>query len=126
MLNEELSGIRRSTEEHAILKFHQGEALMRLASTIYHTLQEAILEAVQNSIDADATAIEIVIDRKARILVISDNGTGITPKRLNDALTSIAMSVKPEGKYGRFGLGFISFLGKAHWHKFVSATRGGI
>ncbi|KAG0215914.1 DNA mismatch repair protein, partial [Mortierella sp. GBA43] len=48
------------------------------ASIVVHSLEQCVLELVQNSLDANPSSIEVRIDVAAHSLRVSDNGTGIT------------------------------------------------
>lgn len=108
----------------ARLNFHHGEALLKFSDT-YPTLSKSILEMIQNALDALAAHIYIKIDLKGREAVIMDDGEGITPEKFEEALNSIARSVKSrKGKLGRFGLGLISPLKKVKQYTITSFPTG--
>lgn len=100
---------------------HLGNVIALLANT-YHTIAEAILEAVQNAIDANARNILVRINMKRRSIVIEDDGEGASVRYFEQALTSIAETMKEKraGKLGRFGLGLIAFVGKCTSYSFTS------
>ncbi|TSC62539.1 MAG: hypothetical protein Athens041674_466, partial [Parcubacteria group bacterium Athens0416_74] len=106
------------------VSFHYGKALLKLSQT-YVSLFEAVLEAVQNSIDSGAKHVGIVINRKERSITISDNGEGVSKAHFEEALSSVCDSVKERGKLGQFGLGLISPLGKCERFTFTSCARRG-
>lgn len=104
------------------IKFNQGRALLHLAG-MYPTLQEVVLELVQNALDKDvnATRIWITINYKNRYLAVRDNGAGSSVERFIAALSSVAEpGRKGEGSLGQFGIGLISPLGKCERFKFTS------
>ncbi|MHA1468958.1 MAG: ATP-binding protein [Candidatus Asgardarchaeia archaeon] len=74
-----------------------------------HNYKTAIKDIVDNSLDAGASEIFILIgkeDKKSRI-VIADNGSGMSPATLQKAF-SLGCSIKNGGtdqKLGRFGMG---------------------
>ena len=100
--------------------FNQGRALCKIAGE-YPTLYESIMEAVQNAIDANATEINIVLNRKSQHLAIRDNGDGVTMQEFEVALSKVCESVKERGKLGQFGIGLISPLGKCKYFTFISS-----
>lgn len=104
--------------------FHPGNTLLMLAQT-YVSLSEAIIEAVQNSLDSEATNIGVVIDRKQRVISIFDNGDGVTRDKFEEALRSVSRSVKSADKLGQFGLGLISPLKKCGRFTFTSCAKRG-
>ncbi len=106
------------------IDFHRGRTLRTLAQT-YPSLFEAILEAVQNSIDSGAANVEIKINRSMRQIEIYDNGSGATRARFDKALASIGFSIKTRDKLGQFGLGLIAFLSKCASYTFTSGARNG-
>lgn len=61
------------TSGRSQVNFHYGKALLKLAQT-YVSLFEAVLEAVQNAFDSDATQVAVVINHKERSITIADNG----------------------------------------------------
>lgn len=93
---------------------------MRAASSFYKTLVRVILECVQNGIDADASAIDVVIDWRTREIVVTDNGRGTTITGFEQALLSVYSSIKDTTSLGRFGLGLVSPLDKCGYFTFTS------
>lgn len=104
------------------IEFHQGGMLMKSAR-FYSTVAEAILEGVQNAIDVNAKRIEVKICRANRSYQISDNGDGVTTDEFSQSLKNIGMSVKDEDKFGRFGLGLVSPVGKCERMHFISISK---
>lgn len=102
---------------------HLGEVLLRLAN-IYPTLHLSIVEAIQNAIDARAEMVFVGIDVRRRVVLILDNGDGVTVARFQAALQSIGKGIKEEGSLGRFGLGLIAPFNKCQRYEFVSKPRG--
>lgn len=107
------------------LGFHMGSVLWRFATDYYDTLMLTIIEAIQNSIDADATSVLVGIDLQESRVVIADNGTGIETELFRGALQSIARTVKrsDSDRMGRFGLGLISPLNKCERFTITSQPR---
>lgn len=108
--------------EKSPFAIHMGEALIKIAGT-YPTLLDVVVECIQNALDANATKIWVILNRKSRLLTIRDNGEGRSRTEFEEALTSVCSSIKPKGKLGRFGIGLISPLGKCESYAFTSTTR---
>ena len=102
--------------------FHQGEALMRLAKT-YPTLLEVVLECVQNAIDKNATEVGIEVNHKSRLIVVRDNGDGVTQPEFEKALVSVCTSKKRSDQLGRYGLGLIAPVDKCEQMLFTSTPK---
>ncbi len=118
---------KTATGGRSKLRFHHGTALRRIAD-MYPTLADMLLEEVQNAIDAGATRISISVNQKTGFITISDNGDGATIAKFEKALQSICVSIKDAGKFGRFGIGLISPLGKCKRFRFISSSQedGGV
>ena len=106
-------------EGQSRLALSQGRALCKIANE-YPTLYEVIMESVQNAIDAEATVIELLLNKKHRQIVVQDNGKGVTKEEFEVALMQVCESVKERGKLGQFGIGLISPLGKCKKFTFTS------
>lgn len=102
--------------------FHEGKALLRLAST-YPRIIDILLECLQNCLDKNATTVMITVNQKSRNISVRDDGDGVTKAEFEEALTSCADSIKKKGKLGRFGLGLISPLGKCVRFTFTSTPK---
>jgi hypothetical protein len=102
-----------------------GGAIMSYADT-YRNIFLMILEMIQNAMDANATAIWVVINRKKRYISVRDNGDGVDREDFRLALKSIGKSVKDKkaGKLGQFGRGLITPLGKCEKFTFTSQKKG--
>lgn len=96
--------------------------VFKLIAHQYQTLNEVIAEALQNALDVDAKQVHIIVDERRRTGAIMDNGEGATDAKITRALASVARSIKGDAKdkYGRFGLGFLSALGKCDEFTFTS------
>jgi hypothetical protein len=73
-----------------------------------YTPLSAIADVIDNSIDAQASHInvDIVLDVQSQVQVrISDSGTGMSKSGLENAMTYGAPTPKPPQSLGRFGLG---------------------
>lgn len=84
-----------------------------------YTTEEALAELVDNSIDArlqgEPLDITITLNFKDKTIRIRDNGAGMDPAGLQNALT-IAKETKDDASLGRFGIGMksaCSYLGKS-------------
>jgi hypothetical protein len=116
-----VSGVRPRTYR---MDFHsKGEALMDKANT-YPLLQLAIVEMIQNGLDAGARHIFVGVDRMEHRVAVCDDGAGITTDKFHKALTSIGHSIKKPGSLGRFGLGMISPVTKCKIMRICSTPRG--
>lgn len=107
------------------MKMAVGMALMNLAR-IYPSFLQAICESIQNAIDAGATRIEVRIDRKSRDVYVRDNGSGVSKVGMEKKLSTICISDKEhdDEKFGRHGIGFVSFTGKCKEYKFTTRIPG--
>ena len=102
------------------IRFHQGQALLNLANT-YPTLQDVILELVQNALDEKSTRIWVRIDYQRRQVRVRDNGEGASIEKFNTALSTVAQpNRKSKDKLGQFGIGLVSALGKCKKFVFTS------
>jgi len=102
---------------------HVGNAL-RYVTDNYPTLMKVILELVQNALDSDANRIRVNVNYKTRSLSVNDNGTGISPEKFQEAISSVCGSLKKNaGKLGQFGIGMMSPLGKCKGFLITSAEK---
>lgn len=115
------------SDEKNRLSFHHGQVLMRLSAT-YPRLLDAALEMIQNAIDGGASNVYLEFDlaAKNRSAMIADNGSGISPEKFSQALSSVGMSIKDRapGTLGQFGLGLVSPLGKVTKLRVASFVEG--
>jgi hypothetical protein len=73
-----------------------------------HSFETALADLVDNSIDADATHVLIRfvrVEGRLRSLYVVDNGRGITPERINEAMTIGGRRDYVATDLGRFGVG---------------------
>ena len=80
--------------EYVALKVTSG-VLMHIGAGIYNSIAGAIKELVSNSYDADAKNVTISMDYPSfnKIKVV-DDGTGMSPRRLRQAMQTIGSSLK--------------------------------
>lgn len=107
---------------HSRIAFNQGMALLHLAN-MYPTLEDVILELVQNALDTDVAAsrIWIKVSYQDRQIQVSDNGKGIAVDKMNERLATVAQRErKGKGALGQFGIGMISAMGKCDRFIFIS------
>lgn len=68
------------------------------------SLKKAVAELIANSLDQDATNIELKLDKKKGIFIIKDNGNGCANL---EKMIQIGMHIKTKnGSIGRYGVGF--------------------
>jgi len=85
-----------------------GVELLESMRSVGYSLEAAVADIVDNSITAQATQIDIVVEPVDGSYVwVLDNGTGMTPSEARDALRLAGTRVneRAEGDLGRFGLG---------------------
>ncbi|MEU6376537.1 ATP-binding protein [Streptomyces sp. NPDC046909] len=84
--------------DHVLLE--AGDDLVRQLSHERETVK-AVLELVWNALDADATKVDVSIERSVmgavEKVVVSDNGDGITPEKARTAFRQVGNSDKREG-----------------------------
>ena len=99
-------------------------AVLGLAADNYRTVQAAILEAVQNALDAEPTRVNLNINKKTGRIFIQDNGCGASVAHMRECLRTICKSQKSKGKMGQFGIGVIAFYKKCLRFYFTSCPKG--
>ena len=104
------------------LGFSFGNVLGIVANQ-YRSLMEAILEAIQNGLDANATKINVNINQKSRNVHVQDNGVGASKLHMDKCLSNIAKSQKDRGKLGQFGIGVVASFGKCRRFTFISQAK---
>lgn len=73
-----------------------------------HTLDSALADLVDNSIDAKATVVRIRFltqEHRLRTIVVMDNGIGMDAEQINAAMTIGRRREYPAGSLGNFGVG---------------------
>ena len=104
------------------------EEILESIKQQFPTSTEFIRELVQNSLDANASKIEISFNWGAGIGMISvlDNGEGMTSEELSRYLTTIFLSEKGPNCVGRIGIGKLSpiALESCAALRYTSAAKG--
>ena len=94
----------RRLPENLINQIAAGEVVERPSS--------ALKELIENSIDADATQIDIIIDNGGKNLIsVSDNGIGIKKKLIPMAIERHATSKLPNNDLNK--IAYLGFRGEA-------------
>jgi hypothetical protein len=82
---------------------------------------DCMCEKIDNSIQENATEIQIIIDKKNNLIIISDNGNGMNEEQLKICGTLHSRTESSKDKHGRFGAGGniadmnLTNLGIAHY-----------
>ena len=95
--------------------------LEHLGINLYSNIAAVLTEAVANAWDADAKEVDITIDDKKKMIVIEDNGTGMTIADMNEKYLRVGYRRRDDGgaditpKFhrpvmGRKGLGKLSLF----------------
>lgn len=93
--------------------------LNHLGRNLYRSFITVLGEAISNAWDADAQRVDITIDRDKNILVIKDNGRGMTDDDFQNKFLKIGYSKRKEGVtktpagrpfIGRKGIGKLALL----------------
>lgn len=109
--------------EHTSLHFAQGPTLIKVINDHYRTILSMLLELVQNCMDENATDIRVVLNRKTGNIAVSDNGDGASTEKFARALGQVMKSMKTPDKFGQFGEGMLSHLGKCDHALFISCAK---
>lgn len=83
--------------------------LVKILAAVGHTMPSAVADLVDNAISADATEIAITFGRPdgghGRWMSIADNGFGMDPERLTEAMRIGSNSVYEDNSLGKYGYG---------------------
>lgn len=83
--------------------------LVEILASVGHNMPSAVADLVDNSISADATKIAITFGRPdgghGRWLTIADNGCGMSPDELEEAMKIGSESEYSENALGKYGFG---------------------
>lgn len=105
-----------------------------LVKELVHQFSETLSfyrELIQNSIDAGANRIDVVLDYDAKtgkaVMSVEDDGDGMNEKIIDDYLLVLFKSSKEDDltKIGKFGIGFVSVFGPNPELVRVSTARDG-
>ena len=105
----------------------------QLSSGLYESPAACLKELINNSYDADATEVIMSVRPDAEVIIIQDNGDGITRQAFTRHFERIAESWKREGgeitrlkrpKIGRIGIGFIAANEICNRMEIVSTVAG--
>ena len=72
--------------------------IRQLGEELVTDAEQAILELIKNSYDADATSVRLLVDTSAGLIRVEDNGCGMTLQQLRDGWLRISLSLKREMK----------------------------
>lgn len=112
-----------SEQKFATVQFHAGNQLARNAQH-YPTVMAVLAELVQNSLDVGARRIEVVLNLKKRLFIVSDDGNGVSKTQFHEKLANVALSTKlGDTTFGQFGLGFFASLEKCRGFTFISMPK---
>src|SRR5262245_44280829 len=86
-----------------------------LSLRTYDNFPQAVREMASNAYDADATLVEIDVDRRSSRITITDDGRGMTPGDFDYYLRIAAKARHPQvtstfgrPRIGQFGIGFLA------------------
>ena len=100
------------------MDLHKGMAAKNLADA-YSDPYDAVREIIQNSIDAEAKNIHIILNSVNRQLKVIDNGIGESYEQLSQKWGKIGVSFKAEDpeKYGKKGIGNLAGIAIAEHYE---------
>ncbi len=95
-----VGGTTQETEETQVVRRAPGKNLPEmLANLTKQDTETSIIELIANSYDADATQVHLQYNEENDLLVVEDNGLGMTPTELENAFYKLGDSPKLEEKY---------------------------
>ena len=107
--------------------------LEHLGINLYSNVPSVLAEIVANAWDADASRVRITWDRSADLIVIQDDGTGMTPEDINERFLTIGYrrrdeqpGMTPKGRrpMGRKGIGKLSLFSVADTIRIETVKEG--
>ena len=107
--------------------------LEHLGINLYSNVPSVLSEIVANAWDADASRVRITWDRSADLIVIQDDGTGMTPEDINERFLTIGYrrrdeqpGMTPKGRrpMGRKGIGKLSLFSIADTIRIETVKEG--
>lgn len=111
------------------VKFNVVSVLRHLADA-YPSIEQMLMEIIQNIVDAGASRAEIVLDLERRTLMVFDNGEGCSREQFAVVVGAIGQTQKGSLVLGRFkplgyfGIGVASPMGgKCRQYYFTSAPK---
>ena len=104
------------------VKFNVGEnAVIQLGEDLYKNIYGVLIEYITNSYDADASKVDIKINRDNRTIIIKDDGIGMSHDDLKTSFLNVGLNCRKEnkrnitdkGRYvtGRKGFGKLACFG---------------
>ena len=108
---------KNATPKKIDLNLHQGSTLMHLAA-LHKDGFSAVIELVQNFLDANAHNAKIIIDAKQRTIAVFDDGNGADLGEMQDKFSQIGNSLKKgdSNTFGKKGIGGLSaFVVSSIW-----------
>lgn len=105
--------------------------LNHLGRNLYRSFMTVLGEAVSNSWDADAHNVIITIDREEKVLIVRDDGNGMTEDDFQNKFLKIGYSKRKDGKshtnsgrpyIGRKGIGKLALLSCAQTITLLTKT----
>lgn len=108
--------------------------LNHLGRSLYRSFATVLGEAISNAWDADATKVEIYIDKDQNSFLIKDDGVGMTADDFQNKLLKIGYSKRKDGTksspggrpfIGRKGIGKLALLSCADKITVISRVDGG-
>lgn len=107
--------------------------LDHLGRNLYRSFSTVLGEAISNAWDAEATKVEIFLDKDAGVLIVKDNGTGMNSDDFQNKFLKIGFSKRKDGAVskqrkrpfiGRKGIGKLALLSCASRISIASKKAG--
>ena len=114
MTQEDQTAISKGTLPNKV----NAEVVSHLSFGLYRNFARAVKELISNSYDAGATEVKIKLDLDNDLIIVRDNGKGMTLKEIEDKFLHIARrtplteNIDELGRkrIGSFGIGFLSIF----------------